>query len=75
MYDRWKSGDVQTEARGIMELLAFIERKGFEICGDYIAEVIAESTVFDSENHLSLVKMQIPVRIMNSESSGQRWHG
>ncbi|WP_302794748.1 MerR family transcriptional regulator [Cloacibacillus evryensis] len=69
MFDRWLSGDSQAEANGIMKLLSYIKNSGGEICGDYIAEVTAESSVFDSESHLSLVKMQIPVRIVNTGRS------
>ena len=72
MFDRWLSGDSQAEARGIMKLLSYAEEKGIEICGDYIAEVTAESSVFDSDSHLSLVKMQIPVRIINAGAPKQR---
>lgn len=64
MSDRWLSGDSQAEARGITKLLAYIKEKGIEICGDYIAEVAAESSVFDADSSLSLIKMQIPVRLL-----------
>lgn len=63
MFDRWVSGDTAAERRGIRALLDFITDKGFEICGDYVAEVTAESSVFDSDSRLSIVKMQIPVHI------------
>ncbi|MDO5116260.1 MAG: helix-turn-helix domain-containing protein [Synergistaceae bacterium] len=69
MFDRWRSGDSQAETHGIMKLLSYIAEKGIEIRGDYIAEVAAESSVFDSNEHISLVKMQIPVRIVSAAHS------
>jgi len=69
MFDRWHSGDSMTEANGITQLLSYIREKDFEICGDYIAEVTAESSIFDSETHMSIVKMQIPVRITNQNTA------
>lgn len=67
MYDRRPSGDTRSEARGRAKLLSYIKEKDFKICGDYICEVTAESSVFDSENHISLVKMQIPVHITQQQ--------
>lgn len=66
VYNNWPSGDSSVEAAGIRNLIQYIEEKGYTICGDYIAEVVAESTVFDYESHLSLVKMQIPISVNRS---------
>ena len=66
VYNNWPSGDSSVEAAGIRNLIQYIEEKGYTICGDYIAEVVAESTVFDYESHLSLVKMQIPISVNKS---------
>lgn len=66
VYNNWPSGDSSIEAAGIRNLMKYVDEKGYTICGDYIAEVVAETTVFDYESHLSLVKMQIPIQISHS---------
>jgi DNA-binding transcriptional MerR regulator/effector-binding domain-containing protein len=68
VYNRWQSGDSRIEAAGIKTLIQYIQDKGYTICGDYIAEVVAETTVFDYESHLSLVKMQIPISVVKATS-------
>lgn len=72
MYDRWYSGNSRAEVYGIKKLLAYINQEGFTICGDYIAEVIAESTVFDCDSHLSLIKMEIPVHIVGAKTDSRQ---
>lgn len=63
MYDRWYSGNSEAEIRGLNALMDYIEQHGLEICGHEVSEVVAESVVFDCDNHYSLIKMQIPVTI------------
>lgn len=70
MYDRWQSGNSRAEVDGVRKLLEFIRQEELTICGDYIAEVIAESTVFDLDSHLSLIKMQIPVSLVADKTKG-----
>lgn len=63
MYDRWYSGNSEAEIRGLNALMDYIEQRGLEICGHEVSEVVAESLVFDCDNHYSLIKMQIPIKI------------
>ena len=74
MYDRWYSGTSEAEIRGLNALLDYIEQRGLEICGHEVSEVIAESLVFDCDNHYSLIKMQIPIKIHLTEGEEFREH-
>ncbi|SMC46174.1 MerR family transcriptional regulator [Sporomusa malonica] len=61
--DKWIAGDSCSELRGITKLLDFIETNHYKIVGNYLGEVIAESSIFDPISSNVLVKMQIPVKI------------
>lgn len=50
------------EAEGIERLLADIRTSGYSICEDYLAEVVAEASVFDYTKNDIYIKQQIPVR-------------
>jgi len=63
MYDRWYSGNSEAEIRGLEALMDYIEQRGLQVCGPSMSEVVAESLVFDCDNHYSLIKMQIPIKI------------
>lgn len=62
MYNQWDSCDNRSEADSIRLMMQYIHKNDLEICGDYVAEIIAESTSFDFESHHYLVKLQIPIR-------------
>ena len=63
MYDRWYSGNSEAEIRGLNAIMDYIDQRGLQICGHEVSEVVAESLVFDCDNHYSLIKMQIPIKI------------
>ncbi len=43
-------------------LLDRLEEDGYEIAGDYVGEVVAESTTLGAQRRKMLVKMQVPIR-------------
>ena len=67
VYEKWYSGDNQAEPNSIKKLMQYIRTHNFEICGDYIAEVEAESILFDFNRRLYLIKLQIPVNLSENQ--------
>lgn len=64
LYHRYQAMDNIAELKSIRVLLDYIEAHDYEIVGDYYAEVIAETSIFDdSPSKDILVKQQIPIRI------------
>ena len=53
----------EDEVKGIRKLLDYIHQNEYQIVGDYIAQVVAESSVFDYNDSKIIVKQQIPVKV------------
>lgn len=64
MYHKYAAMDNTEEAKSIQMLLDYIEANAYEIAGDYFAEVVAETSIFDHTPHKNiLVKHQIPINV------------
>lgn len=57
--------DVSSEEKCLRALLNHLEADGYEIAGDYVGEVVAESTALGSQRRKMLVEMQVPIRAAN----------
>lgn len=58
------------ELAGIEKLLDYAERHYFEIAGDYLGEIIAETPAFQYEGRDMLFKQQIPVSVVQADRAG-----
>jgi DNA-binding transcriptional MerR regulator len=52
-----------TELDGLARMMAYIEQHDYEVIGDYLGEVIAESPAFHYKGRDCMFRMQIPVRL------------
>lgn len=52
-----------TERHAIDEMLDFAESRGFEVAGDYLGEIVAETPIFSYRGREVLMKLQIPVHV------------
>lgn len=55
--------DNSSESQGIQHLLDYIGEHGYQITGSYLAQVIAEASVFNYNDSNILLKQQIPIRV------------
>ncbi|MDD6032349.1 MAG: MerR family transcriptional regulator [Oscillospiraceae bacterium] len=53
--------DFDSEREYAARLLAHCREQGYEICGDYICEVLTEFNVFDQEKRPMFLRLQVPV--------------
>lgn len=51
----------ESEAEGAQKLLNHCRAQGYQICGDYVCEVMTEFNVFDSDRRSMFIKLQVPV--------------
>ena len=63
MYYKYTAMNNEDEVKGIRKLLDYIHQNEYQIVGDYIAQVVAESSVFDYNDSKIIVKQQIPVKV------------
>jgi DNA-binding transcriptional MerR regulator len=54
--------DTISELEGLSHMLDYIAEKGYEITGDYLGEVVAETPAFLYKGRNLMLKMQIPIR-------------
>lgn len=64
LYRNYIAMDSHSEAIGLDELLDFIKSSRYQIMGPYLGEVIVKMSIFDYSNNNILVKLQIPVKIL-----------
>lgn len=64
LYRNYIAMDSHSETVGLDELLGFIEDNHYQIMGPYLGEVIVKMSIFDYSNNNILVKLQIPVKIL-----------
>ena len=43
-------------------LLAFCREQQYDVCGDYLCEVMTEANIFDSDDRRMYLRLQVPVR-------------
>ena len=65
MYDQRYMSDTAAISSSVSALLDFVERNNYEICGDYIQHIVAETTMFDFNRLLYIVKEQVPIQYDN----------
>lgn len=63
VYQRFKAMDNATETKGLRMLLDYIRQNEYQISGYYIAQVVAEASIFDYNDSHIILKQQIPVKI------------
>ena len=61
MYDQRYMSDGNAISTAAQTILDFIERNGYETRGEYIQHIVAETTMFDFNRLLYIVKEQIPI--------------
>ena len=54
-------GDFDGEREYAEKLLSHCMEKSYEICGDYICEVLTEFNVFDCNKRSMFIRLQVPV--------------
>lgn len=59
------SDDFYAERTNALKLLQIIEKNGFQVCGDYLCEVLVEFPVFDDNKRNMFYKIEIPVKPKN----------
>lgn len=57
--------DYDQEIPYAQRLLDFCHAQGWQICGDYICEVLTEFNVFDSRQRNMFLRLQVPVKFRN----------
>ena len=55
------------ELLSVKKLLDYAKNRGYEVTGDYLGEIIAETPAFHYQGRDTFFKLQIPVRKQNSE--------
>lgn len=63
MYNTYNAADNIEELKGLQKLLGYIHENEYQIAGDYLAQVMAETSVFDYNDTQIILKQQIPVSI------------
>lgn len=61
MYQKYTAMDNVEEWRGVSYLLDQVQKRGYQIAGPCLTQVIAESSVFDYSSHDVYIKHQIPI--------------
>lgn len=64
MYQRYIAMDNLSESSGIRRLLAYIEDNEYQIAGSYLAQVVAETSIFDYHDSNIFLKQQIPIKVL-----------
>lgn len=62
MYACIYANDYDSELPSIKKLLYFCKENNYEICGDYICEVLTEFNVFDTNQRSMFMRLQVPVK-------------
>jgi len=65
MYRRYIAKDNRSESEALGKLLQYIHDNSYQIVGPYIGEIVAQMSAFDYDDHNILVKLQIPVKIID----------
>ncbi len=67
MYQRWIAMDNLAESRGVRRLLEYITENEYQIAGSYLAEVVAETSIFDYHDSNIFLKQQIPIKVLGAD--------
>ncbi|MBQ9068951.1 MAG: MerR family transcriptional regulator [Eggerthellaceae bacterium] len=74
MYDQRYMSDGDAIARAVSTLMSFVNAHGYQTCGDYIQNCVAETTMFDFNlRMLYVVKEQVPIKL-DSRSADLKSH-
>ncbi len=64
MYDQRYMSDGDAIANAVSTLMSFVNAHGYQTCGDYIQNCVAETTMFDfTRRMLYVVKEQVPIKM------------
>ena len=64
MYDQRYMSDGTAISNAVDTLMNFVNRHNYEVCGDYLQNCIAETTMFDfNRRMLYVVKEQVPIKL------------
>lgn len=63
MFDQRYMSDGTAIARAVTTLIDFVETSEYALCGDYFEECVAETTMFDFNRMLYVVKEQVPISL------------
>ncbi len=61
MYDQRYMSDGQAISKAVQTLMDFVNASDYAVCGDYFEECVAETTMFDFNRMLYVVKEQVPI--------------
>lgn len=64
MYHKYIAMDNAAESVGLRVLLKYIADNEYQITGPYLAQVVAETSVFDYNDSNILLKQQIPIKVL-----------
>lgn len=63
MYDQRYMSDGQAISHAVTTLMEFVETSEYTVCGEYFEECVAETTMFDFNRMLYVVKEQVPIAL------------
>jgi hypothetical protein len=63
MYDQRYMSDGLAISKAVSTLMDFVDTSDYTICGSYFEECVAETTMFDFNRMLYVVKEQVPIAL------------
>jgi hypothetical protein len=63
MYDQRYMSDGPAISKAVSTLMEFVDTSDYAICGSYFEECVAETTMFDFNRMLYVVKEQVPIAL------------